>query len=179
MPRKAPGAIDGRTVRFGSLAERLARLVDKSGGPDACWPFLGHRNPDYGTIRQGGINGGRKIGAHVAAFLIANDLDEMPDGLWVLHSCDNPPCCNPAHLFSGSPSENRVDASVKGRLPPQHGELNNFAKLTEAHVIQIILEPDANSDEIGARYGVSRGVINQIRRGETWKHVPRLHEETI
>ncbi len=92
------------------LAERLWAMVDQSAGADGCWPFLGVRDPNgYGrmSIRRGRT----QIASQVAWFVTNGDLG----ALHVLHHCDNPPCCNPAHLFLGTQADNHADMVSKGR----------------------------------------------------------------
>lgn len=81
------------------------------GHADECWPWLAYRNDDgYGMFRyEGEAHMGR---AHVAAWKITN-VDT--GGLCVLHRCDNPPCCNPDHLFLGTQQDNIWDMHRKGR----------------------------------------------------------------
>lgn len=131
--------------------------VDQSGGPDACWPWMGSRQSDgYGfTIRRG-----RRMMASRAAlqFKIGRSLerDEM-----ACHKCDNPPCCNPGHLFPGTASDNARDAVAKGRVK---------RVLTEADVVTIkrIGGPAA---DLAARFGVSVAHIRSILNGRSWAHV--------
>lgn len=80
----------------------------------ACWEWVGARHTGgYGAIS---VNGHQER-AHRVSWMIHHG--EIPDGLWVLHRCDNPPCVNPAHLFVGSDADNLSDAIAKGRrLPP-------------------------------------------------------------
>ena len=89
---------------------KFLSLVDRSGGPDACWPWTASkRRKGYGRIRIGGP----AFVASRVAYLIGFDVD--PGSLLVLHRCDNPPCCNPAHLFLGTHQENMTDSVTKGR----------------------------------------------------------------
>ena len=86
-------------------------LVDRLGGPDACWPWLGFRN-ELGYGRR--CTGKRNVLAHRIAWERANG--PVPDGLLVLHHCDNPPCVNPAHLFLGTNADNVADWEGGQRL---------------------------------------------------------------
>jgi len=82
--------------------------VDMSGGPDACWPWTGARHPSgYGGVSW---RGGR-VNAHRVAYELAYG---NPGKGFVCHHCDNPPCCNPAHLFLGTAQDNYRDSIAKG-----------------------------------------------------------------
>lgn len=86
--------------------------VDKSGGDDACWPWTGHRTPTgYGTFNV--QVGGRTGNAHRGAYILVRG--QPPTGLVICHRCDNPLCCNPAHLFPATQRENMLDMAAKGR----------------------------------------------------------------
>ena len=92
------------------LDERLMRrLVPSEGG---CLEWTGARHPTgYGQI---GVTTGVLAYTHRVAWEFAFRR-EVPDGMWVLHHCDNPPCCNPDHLFLGTPMDNTRDMIRKGR----------------------------------------------------------------
>lgn len=93
------------------LAGQLYRNVDRSGGPDACWPWKRRiRRDGYGDIWARSI--GEQL-AHRVAWFVAHG--PIPDGLCVLHRCDNKPCCNPRHLFLGTQLDNMHDMIAKGR----------------------------------------------------------------
>lgn len=97
-----------------SREERFWSLIDRSGGIDACWIWTASlRTTGYGqfyyeeTVQA----------AHRVAWKIVNG--SIPDGLYVLHKCDNPVCCNPTHLFVGTPKDNVEDMMRKGRHATQ------------------------------------------------------------
>jgi hypothetical protein len=90
-----------------------------------------------------------------------------------LHSCDNRPCCNPGHLFEGTQRDNIADMITKGRgglqAGSQRGEKNPRAKITRRKAERIrALSGKMRQAEIGARYGLTQGVISKIIRREIW-----------
>ncbi len=93
---------------------------------------------------------------------------QIPDGLCVLHRCDNPPCVNPEHLFLGTHTDNARDRSNKGRS--MHGSGHVDAKLSEADVVEILRSALRNCD-LAEHYGVSRPQISRIRHRVDWRHV--------
>lgn len=96
-----------------TMEERFWAKVDKSSGPDACWPWTDHRDRSgYGRFHETGKR--QQDMAHRSAWRIAHG--PIPDGLQVLHRCDNPPCVNPAHLFLGDCADNARDKVAKGRV---------------------------------------------------------------
>lgn len=96
-------------VQGSADAERFWSKVDRSGGPDACWPWTRSlHTKGYGQTSVAGVRA-----SHRAAWILTNG--PIPAGLCVCHRCDNPPCCNPAHLFLGSLGDNNRDRSIKGR----------------------------------------------------------------
>lgn len=140
------------------------------GEADDCWEWQGSRTGrGYGTIRLGG----KSYGAHRLAWEIAHG--ELPKELCVCHRCDNPPCCNPAHLFAGTYRDNSQDALAKGRLnitslPVLRGNRSPNAKLTEAQVRMIRRSPEP-AKTISVAYGVSHQTIYLIRNRRIWQHV--------
>lgn len=95
-------------------------------GTGHCWLWTGCRNDDgYGVVR---FNGGM-CKAHVVAWFLTNGL--IPDGLDVLHECDNPPCVNPDHLFLGTNADNCRDRQAKGRT--KNLELGPLAQASKTH----------------------------------------------
>lgn len=147
-------------VRTAVESVLLAR-VDRSGGPDACWPWTGHiteRRP-YGQFSRCGFS----FYAHRAAADIAGL--GVRRGLDVCHRCDNPPCCNPAHLFVATHRENLLDAAAKGRTA------RPWAKLS-AETAREIRRRSASGEATGdlaREFGVSASAIRAVVRGESWR----------
>lgn len=139
--------------------------VDSSGGPDECWPWLRsrHRN-GYG---QSSLDG-RKQMTHRLAYAFTYGLSP---GLHILHSCDNPPCCNPRHLFEGSARDNVADMWAKGRHPPlprSDGQHNGNAKLTDAQVAEIrrlYVPRKMTYRKLAERFGMHPSSIALLVRG--------------
>ena len=109
---------------------------------------------------------GRTHRAHRVAWMEANG--PIPEGMYVCHHCDNPPCVNVEHLFLGTQVDNMHDMVVKGRSKGQPpGERHPMAKLSAADIEAIRLDPRSQS-KIAAQYGCSRGHIGRIKNGKRW-----------
>lgn len=96
----------------------------------------------------------------------------IPEGLWVLHSCDNPPCNNPDHLFIGNRQDNVNDMIAKGRKP--FGEGVNRKVLTATSVRQIKhlrATQHLTYKQLSVIFSASMIAIGDIFRGRTWRHV--------
>jgi hypothetical protein len=97
---------------------------------------------------------------------------EIPGGLYVMHSCDNRACVNPAHLSLGTHEDNMRDMTEKGRKPL--GSRSSSAKLTEDQVSEIRRRHGGGEvqRDLAREFGVGHTSIGRIVRGEGWKHVP-------
>lgn len=138
------------------------------GKDDECWPWLAHLSCGYGSFSIGRW----KIKAHRFAFFLSSG-GLLPE--CVCHACDNPPCCNPAHLWAGSRLDNVRDAIVKGRLkmPVQFaGERNSNASLNDEKVASIrsMANLGHNYRAIADAVGCSRSNVCLILRGKRWGH---------
>jgi hypothetical protein len=152
--------------------EDFWKLVAK-GDPDSCWLWLGRQPQHYGRIKFGG----REWQSHRLAYLFAKG--DIPAGMCVCHRCDNPPCCNPSHLFLGTKAENHWDAVKKNRHA--HGEKSGKAKLTEQDV-RVIRETyqfslggrngaPNSTPKLAKRFGVTTQAIASIVHRQHWKHI--------
>jgi hypothetical protein len=157
---------------FTCTEDRFWSKVDKSGGPDACWPWIaGKQQQGYGVFSRDG----KSANAHRVAFDLANG--PIPAGLFVCHTCDNPPCCNPAHLFSGTHSDNMRDKVAKGRnnsRPPLLvGAQIWTARLTEADVREIrrLRQAGWQFNDLAEEYAVSLNTVRRVVYRESWAHV--------
>lgn len=146
-------------------SERLyARLV--IGGPDECWVWAGGTSQKgYGKMRC--VPGGNYQYTHRVSWAVHNG--PIPDGLHVLHHCDNPPCCNPNHLFLGTNDDNVADKMSKNRH--YAGESSPVAKLSESDVLEIRKIGREQVASVAKRYKVDPSTIYSIINRRTWKHV--------
>lgn len=141
----------------------IARFWSKVaiGRPDECWPWrAGAFDSGYGAFSIGR----RLLRAHKVAFELSNG--PLPDGMRACHTCDNRPCCNPAHLWSGSDADNVADRDRKGRTA--RGERSGTAKLTVA-TARLIRRDTGKQRDIAKRFGVCKSTVGYIKRGEYWK----------
>ena len=154
-----------------------------------CWPWSASLGDEgYGRVRY---QGKEWRASRLAWALTHGD----PGPLCVLHHCDNPPCCNPNHLFLGTHKDNMQDSTRKGRHPrnktgylpsgarhhsalrPEvvaRGERNGSAKLTEASVLAIRREHAAGVSwrNLASAFNVAKGTIGFIVHRKTWAHLP-------
>jgi hypothetical protein len=146
------------------VSERFWSKVDVR-GENECWEWQAANDWHYGHIRVGN----KMEKAHRVAWRIA--CGEIPEGMCVLHRCDNPSCVNPAHLFLGTYADNNADMAMKGRHGDFRGERNGSSKLIRDQVLEIrclAAQGKVSQREIGEMFGVSKGAIGRILRHQTW-----------
>lgn len=158
-----------KIARGGPEAARFWARVEKGSG---CWRWTGPVNlKGYGRTQR---LFGRQWQAHRLAWIL--DHGSSPGNRLVLHSCDNPPCCRPSHLFCGSAADNTHDMLSKGRHRPNSskGSTNPSSKLTEAQVanIRARLAEGARGSKLAREFRVAKTLISQIKNNKIWRHVP-------
>lgn len=128
---------------------------------EQCWEWPRDLRMSSG---YGRVNGGRRgivATAHRIAYRLM--IGPIADGLVIRHTCDNPPCCNPAHLLSGTVSDNTIDAIVRGRRP--------HVKLTPESVREIRRRRAEGCVALAAEFNVTHSVICNLLAGRIWQHV--------
>lgn len=153
-----------------TLVERFWEKVDVR-GPDECWPWTAGCSSGYGRIGCGTRRRSRY--AHVVSYEIHKG--PVPKGLYVLHSCDNPPCCNPKHLNAGTPQQNMLDKIERGRGNNVKGEKCPSAKLSEADIETIrnlYATGKITHKKLGEEFSVSKTTIRKIVLGRKWAYLP-------
>lgn len=132
----------------------------------SCWVW--QRN-----VQQNGYGHMKYSGSAQGTHRISWDLHngQIPQGLCVLHTCDNRACVNPDHLFLGTTKDNVADKIRKGRHA--RGERVNTAKLTEAHVMKMYKRFDegAGCPTVGREFGVTTTMAWNIKTGKSWSHL--------
>ena len=155
-----------RKYKAHSLSERYWAKVDKR-SPDECWPWLGTKDKDgYGSIRPAPDKNSER--AHRVGYELKHG--PMPKGMLVCHSCDNPPCQNPAHWFIGTNDDNMADMVAKGRHRGNRGDGDNCsAKLTRQQVLEIFYLRGKERQKItAAHYGIHQRHVSAIQRKIAW-----------
>lgn len=153
---------------------RLVANTDRSGGPDACWPWTGSRfRLGYGSM----MLDGKVQSAHRVAYKVANGCMDLSPKIEVRHTCDNRPCCNPAHLVEGTHAENMLDMVLRGRMQTfekaAKGSANGQAKITEETALAIFLD-GRKATIVAASFGVPPNIVYRIRSGKCWSQVTGL-----
>jgi len=134
---------------------------------DSCWIWIGAKNKrGYGLFS---FRNKKSITTHRVSYILYRG--EIPEGKLICHTCDNPSCINPQHLWAGTTQQNTRDMVIKGRS--LRGEKQNGAKLTEQDVIKIrkLNKEGIQQNKIAEMFNVFAGHINNIIKRRVWKHI--------
>lgn len=146
-----------------TASERFWSKV-QAGNESECWPWTGAKiATGHGRFK---VRSYKCIGTHRFAYIIAHG--DIPTGMVVRHTCDNPACCNPRHLMLGEHSDNVADRVTRGRSAT--GERNGRAKLTRQQV-EVIRQRRVSGETysaLGREYGVDPSTVRLAAIGHNW-----------
>lgn len=159
------------------LEHRFWAKVDIVDDDTSCWEWTAARHPEgYGHFQMDGKN----VGSHrVALMLTTGTIPEM-----ACHTCDNPPCVRPSHLYDGSHVSNSADRVARGRAKgkvDQRGERNDIAVLTDALVIEARARARAGErvTVLAREYGVKYPTLSYAVLGKTWSHLDGVEPPVV
>ena len=143
------------------------RFLEKIRKTEGCWEWTGVKLPKgYGHM---GIPGGKSLYAHRLSYML--HIGEIPDGLFVLHKCDNPSCVRPSHLFLGTAADNSRDMVRKGRS--RSGEKHPRSTLREIDVVEMrrLYGGGKRICDLAKMFGIGRPAVHQIVNFDRWKGI--------
>ncbi len=156
MPHTSPAAIFDNAV--------LPRLRAEANG---CVVWTGAKNDmGYGQIRRNGT----ALYTHRLSYQRHFNI-VLTGRQHVLHKCDNPPCCNPQHLFLGSPTTNMADAKAKGRMAIGNRLPQSILTESEVRHIRLLRAQGLLWKDIAASVGHKFQTVYEAGTGRKWKHV--------
>jgi hypothetical protein len=173
MPRRSKTTV---AIRFWS---HVVRCTHEEQCPYCCWEWQGSHLPSGHGLFGVKVDGTwTHIIASRQAWILINERP-MPQALYSCHHCDNPPCCNPWHLFVGTQRDNMQDARRKGRVQRCAGESSSVARLNNAAIALIW---SMHKEGIGAvatakHLQVSTGAVQAVLEYRTWSQISKLYSD--
>lgn len=154
----------GMNESFDHMSTRFWNKVNKT---EYCWNWIAGCDKDsYGLFKYY-----RKTRRASQICMIITH-GGIPENLWVLHTCDNPKCVNPEHLYFGTPSQNNYDRENRGRGRCCKGSLNGANKLIEQQVLEIrTLFGKITGRKIAIKYNITPSSVSLIVNRKVWKHI--------
>lgn len=144
----------------GNLRERLEKHTRKT---DGCWLWTGAKDKrGYGRMF---IAPGKYALAHRVAWMLANGR-EIPPWQYILHSCDMPPCVNPAHLRQGTAAENTKDCIERGRF-----RANGRLTAEQVVLLREMRETGHRLSDLANLFGISANMVCMIANRRAWRYV--------
>lgn len=155
------------------IRQRLQRGISAIDEATGCWIWRTPTNRNRGQINIGGKT-------HLACRVTWEVYrGEIPEEMHVLHTCDNPRCVNPDHLWLGTHAENMADKKAKGRAHRLHGERHPMAKITDdqaKEILRLYTGTDMTQQEIADGFGVGFSTVSKIVTGAQWGSVTGLRK---
>ncbi len=157
-------------IRRRKDVEVRTRFESRIAKTDGCWLWTA-RTDEYGygaiTVR------GQELKAHRLSYEFY--VGRIPDGLLVLHSCDNPPCVRPDHLRAGTYADNVNDMWSRGRGPARHGVHAGALTRLNDEIVRRMREEYAKGGvtcaQLGKKYGIGYSQASNITSRKSWRHV--------
>lgn len=151
------------------IVDPIIRFWSKVKVGDGCWEWSGGKTHNgYGRFS---LSPTREMRAHRFSWEITHG--NIEDGLVVCHTCDNPPCVRPDHLFVGTIKDNCEDRDKKGRGADRTGSKHHMAKLSDRDIFEIraMRNSGVPQSSIAKRFGIRQQHVSRISRGENWGHL--------
>lgn len=148
------------------------KILNRHKKINGCWEWQGKLSKDgYGSFQKS-IDGIKtEVRAHRKSYEIFKG--EIPKGMQVCHTCDNPSCCNPEHLWLGTSRENTQDSFKKNRRPTTKKRADAAGKLKEEQVIEMreLYKQGVSQKELQEKYGLSQSQVSGILTYRFWRHI--------
>ena len=155
-----------------SLKKRIMKYIEVD-GVNGCWEWTGFIDKSgYGRIKIGGVS----ERAHRASYVCF--VGDIPEDRMILHKCDNRSCCNPKHLYAGTPEDNVFDMMERGRWAKEKKGVTKL--LSKEEIISIVgLLDFGTNEQIAKKFGVKSYIISNIRSGKTYSSVVGVLPESL